>query len=410
MPTQLSNSIIGAGYTLDELLAEAKRVLGNANRFSTDTTNKVNLETQGNHPLKAETPDYTYSDVAKDAAIGGMIPASFLGGPVGMAAAGGLGLEGIKNFVDRPSYGSGFGALLGLIPGFAAARGIGRAAEAAPAVERVAAKVMPTMADIIKGEAGTAEAATGNPAMYEDVLSRQPKWKRPIVNPPQAVHTPYGTDIAAMDAPVPESFTRSINEDYGPVLSKARQQIDALTRVAEPSWAPGDLTAGPANRVNPLLPDTRMANTMAREKSLADLVRKMQQETASAGGPPSRQAGPGASLMSAGEDAGIRSLDALLERTGGASARSAAAPNTGEPLPLELTDKSGTVANPGRGPKDYPAKKPFGGGKPSAPFVANSAQVGRPAIRTTNTPPAIEGSDRLQSALAQMLARLRGGR
>lgn len=85
--------------------------------------------------LQAETPDYTTSDVVKDALMAGAIPASFLAGPVGMVAGGALALQGLNSAIEDPSLTNVGTAALGALP---FARPIGRAMERGRTAKRIA--------------------------------------------------------------------------------------------------------------------------------------------------------------------------------------------------------------------------------------------------------------------------------
>lgn len=125
-----------------------------------------------NRDIVARGPDHTYGDVARDTALGAAIPASFLGGPVGMAAGGGLALQSLKEALQNPSA-LGFGmAGLGLLPFMKLAKGAGKLAQTAKPLEVITDRT--AMFDDI------ASRATGRSAQVESAVGSRAV--RPVTN------------------------------------------------------------------------------------------------------------------------------------------------------------------------------------------------------------------------------------
>lgn len=126
-----------ADKTIDQILAEVKAfankrmVVDDANDFAKSEA----VARKAEERLSPSGVAKTYGKVAKDTAVGAAIPASFLGGPVGMAAGGVLAAEGLGNAIEDPSAMNVGQAALGLLP-FAGP--VSRAAKVAGEESRVA--------------------------------------------------------------------------------------------------------------------------------------------------------------------------------------------------------------------------------------------------------------------------------
>lgn len=112
--------------------------------------------------------------VIKNAAIGAAIPASFLGGPVGMAAGGALALEGITNAISDPSVMNAGMATLGSMPvvgsmmkGARVAQGGARAARYTGGLGSASKDVMPIGA----ATGGSASAGARTSSSYRPSMN-----------------------------------------------------------------------------------------------------------------------------------------------------------------------------------------------------------------------------------------------
>lgn len=129
-----------AEKTLDQILAEVK-AFANKRSVVDDANDFAKSEAAARKAAERLTPmgvAKTYGKVAKDAAVGAAIPASFLGGPVGLAAGGVLAAEGLGNAVEDPSALNVGTAALGMLPFVKPARAAMKAgSEARAAAARV---------------------------------------------------------------------------------------------------------------------------------------------------------------------------------------------------------------------------------------------------------------------------------
>ena len=116
------------GRSVDDVLNESRGVGGAKKRIRLDDDwDRIEADARALGEQRKAERGAEKAPVAWEAAKGAMLPAAFLGGPIGVAAGGALALEGIRNAVDDPSPVNVGMAALGATPAVSMLRRGGRA-------------------------------------------------------------------------------------------------------------------------------------------------------------------------------------------------------------------------------------------------------------------------------------------
>jgi hypothetical protein len=113
--TKSLNRAVAGGQSIDDIMREAKRFLGKRTVVDEANAAGANEHAQLSEMNRLESGARVAPVLAR-AGKAALLPAAFLGGPVGMAAGGALAFEGINDAMNDPSAGNVAVAGLGMLP------------------------------------------------------------------------------------------------------------------------------------------------------------------------------------------------------------------------------------------------------------------------------------------------------
>lgn len=182
----------GAGTYVDPVqnakaLLSKRSVVDDANAFA-DSEEAAGREAQKLTPMGTAK---RYGKVAKDTAVAAAIPASFLGGPVGMAAGGVLAMDGINSAIKDPSVGNLSMAALGTLPFVKPVRNLMKGAATAKTIKGIrategAGDMGAAFSREVPYRAGGGTSHGAPPSMGDLHAEGQVpiNWRKPPVTPP----------------------------------------------------------------------------------------------------------------------------------------------------------------------------------------------------------------------------------
>lgn len=208
---------INGGMSADDVIAEVKRYVGGEGpRFVNvaDRAKSLAGEHAAAERLSPMGQAKEYGGVALDAAKGAAVPASFLGGPVGMAAGAGLTALGLHDAVEDPSVKNIGFAAMGLLPFLRPARNLMREGQAAKTVGEVERFMpnesasrfarRPSEGGYVAGSKSGGPVSSGYPTPYhigdEATNALESTFGRPMGPSPTNARAPYHVGDTAVEA------------------------------------------------------------------------------------------------------------------------------------------------------------------------------------------------------------------
>lgn len=195
---------------VDAALTDAKQYLADPTTFGyqLDVNRKASQPTAEEGRLRDSA---RIAPVMAEAARGALIPASFLGGPVGMAAGGAMTLDALDDLINDPSIQNAIPAALGALPFVKPIRSAMKARSEAKAVQQMRNTY----------GAGDMGATVAREQPYKDIPANVSNWTGP----------------AAVQTPVSRLPPKSGLSQFGPDAQAAQMEGKASRARGMRAWA-----------------------------------------------------------------------------------------------------------------------------------------------------------------------------